>query len=403
VSKNHRRIGRSEKVSPIKPILGRVALALVGLFLGLSAAEIGLRVCDYEGSHERRSTVFDGDLGQLRVDSWVHLAVFDPRRSDHVVVNGQRVAFEKEGGLTRVVFIGDSATWGAGVEPGQAYPAVFRDLEKTRCEADLEVLNAAVIGMTMVGEYRLLADRLVMLQPDVVVLGLFMANDINWNLGNEHLLDESPSVWVRLWGQLRTHSALAHFAHLRLLAFSADSGAFGGYGGVQPESSVLGLKLIDDAGMHMLDYFGGEIATYKRRYSAPMEHAFVLLQDLLSRFDSLAAAHDFQFVVLVIPTASQIDDRLLMFRWPDPWGTVQRRGYDLSEEDLDFQKPLNRVREMCAETGILCIDPTEDLRRLGAARVIIRGDDHPSPAGHRVLASSLVARFDSQNHQFVNR
>ena len=131
-------------------------------------------------------------------------------------------------------------------------------------------------------------------------------------------------------------SALAHFAHLRLLALSADSGAFGGYGGAQPKSSVLGLSLIDDAGMHLLDYFGGEIATYKRRYSAPMEHAFVLLEDLLSRFHTLAETDDFQFVVLVIPTASQIDNELRMFRWPDPWGTIRRRGYDLSQDDLDF-------------------------------------------------------------------
>jgi hypothetical protein len=387
---------------PAKLIIGRVALTLVGLLLGLSVAEIGLRVCDYEGSHERRSTVFDGDLGQVRADSWVNFAVFDPRRSDHVVVNGQKIPFEKGIGLTRLVFIGDSATWGAGVEHGEAYPAVFQDLEETLGVGNLEVLNAAVIGMTMVGEYRLLADRLVTLKPDVVVLGLFMANDINWNLGNEHLLDESPSVWIRVWGRLRTHSALAHFAHLRLLAFSADSGAFGGHGGAQPRSSALGLDLIDDGGMHMLDYFGGEIATYMRRYSAPMEHAVVLLEDLLSRFKGLSETHGFQFVVLVIPTASQIDNELLMFRWPDPWGTIRRRGYNVSEEDLDFQKPLNLLKAICAESKIICIDPMKDLRRIGAAQVILSGDDHPSPEGHRVLATALVAHFDSQNLQFVN-
>jgi hypothetical protein len=387
----------------VKLIIGRVALAFVSLFLGLSVAEIGLRIFGYEGEHERRATVFDDELGQIRADSWVHDADFDPRRNQHVVVNGRKVAFEKSEHRTRIVFLGDSATWGAGVEPAEAYPLIFQDLEEERGEEKLEVLNAAVIGMTTVGEYRLLADRLVTLKPDIVVLGFFMANDINWNLGNEHLLDESPSVWIRLWQQFRMHSALAHFAHLRLLAFSADSGAFGGYGGVQPKSSVLGLKLIDDSGIHMLDYFGGEIATYKKRYSAPMEHAFVLLRELLSRFDTLAETRGFQFAVLVIPTASQIDDELLMFRWPDPWGTIRRRGYDLSKDDLDLQKPLKLMREMCAETGILCIDPTEELRRLGAAVVVLSADDHPSREGHRVLAKTLSSHFDAQNQRFVNR
>jgi lysophospholipase L1-like esterase len=384
-------------------IAGRVALALSGLVLGLCAAEIGLRVVGYEGEHERLATVFDDDLGQIRADSWVHDAVFDPHRSDHVNVNGQKVTFEKSAGRTRIVFLGDSATWGAGVEPAEAYPVVFRDLEEERDDGNLEVLNAAVIGMTTVGEYRLLADRVLTLDPDVVVLGLFMANDINWNLGNEHLLDASPSVWIRLWGRLRKHSALIHFAHLRLLAFSAESGAFGGYGGAQPRSSVLGLDLIDDRGMHMLDYFGGEIATYERRYSATMEHAFTLLKELLFRFNTLAESSGFQFVVLVIPTASQIDDELMMFRWPDPWGTVQRRGYDVSEEDLDFQKPLHLVREICEETRVLCVDPTEDLRRLGATRVVLPADDHPSREGHRVLAETLAGHFDSQQGRFADR
>jgi len=403
VPKSQRHPGKSRTVTPVKLILGRLAVALVGLLLGLSAAEIALRVCDYEGSHERRSTVFDGDLGQLRVDSWVLQADFDPLRSDHVVVNGRKVDFLKSDDRTRVVFLGDSATWGAGVQPDEAYPLVFQDLAENRGGAKLEVVNAAVIGMTTVGEYRLLADRILTLDPDIVVLGLFMANDINWNLGNEHLLDESPSLWIRVWGWFRTHFALAHFTHLRLLALSAESGAFGGHGGAQPRSSVLGLNLIDESGMHMLDYFGGEIATYKKRYSAPMEHAFVLLDDLLSRFDRLSEAHGFEFVVLLMPTASQIDNQLLMFRWPDPWGTVRRRGYEVAVEDLDFQKPLNLVKDLCERNRILCIDPTGDLRRLGARRVILQGDDHPSPEGHRILAASLVSHFDSQNRQFINR
>lgn len=403
MSKSRRHLGKSKTVSSVGLIIGRFVLILAGLVLGLFAAEIGLRLVGYDGDHERWATVFDDELGQVRADSWVHDADFDRRRNEHVVVNGREVAFEKSAGRTRIVFLGDSATWGAGVDSAEAYPLVFQDLEKKRGDDSLEVVNAAVIGMTTVGEYRLLADRVLALKPDIVVLGLFMANDINWNLGNEHLLDETSSIRVKLWWWLRTHSALAHFVHLRLLAFSADSGTFGGYGGEQPRSSVLGLNLVDDGGMHMLDYFGGEVATYERQYSASMEHAFGLLGDLLSRFNTLSETHGFQFVVLVIPTASQIDDELLMFRWPDPWGTIQRRGYDVSKDDLDFQKPLRLVRAMCVESGIICVDPTEELRHLGALRVVIRGDDHPSPDGHRILATTLVAHFDPRNQRFVNR
>lgn len=380
---------------------GRIVLIFAGLFLGLVAAEIGLRVTGYEGMQERVSTVFHDDLGQVPADAWVNNAVFDPRGSNHVVINQQKVAFKKRESQTRLVFVGDSGTAGVGVEHDEAFPLVFGNLEGSRGIHDLEIVNAGVVGMTSVGEYRLLADRIVKIHPDIVVLGIFMANDINFNLGNRHLLGEQPSWWRTLWVRLRGRSALAHFSYFQLLALDAKFGFFGAFDATSPEEAWP-ITLTDDSGINMIDYLGGEIATYKKWYSPLMEYAFELLREILWRFMVLAEKEGFQFVVAVIPTASQIADELEMFFVADPLEDLRQRGINISEDDFDFQKPMRRVRNICMELAIVCIDPTVAMRRIGAANAIIPRDDHLSVEGHRILAESLVRHFDARHRQFTN-
>ena len=394
-------INRELPSSAFARIVVRILLIGAGLILGLFLAEIGLRMVGYEGMQERVNTVFHDDLGQVPTDAWVHNAVFDPRGSNTVVINRQTVSFEKPDNRTRVVFIGDSGTQGVGVKDEEAFPVVFRALKESHGFRDLEVVNAGVVGMTSVGEFRLLEDGLVKLQPDIVVLGLFMANDINFNLGNRHLLGESTSWWMMRWVRLRERSALAHFSYFQLLALDTKSGFLGKLGAAAPEDEWP-TTLTDDSGISMIDYVGGEIATYKRHYSPLMDYAFELLREILSRFMILAEKEGFQFVVAVIPTASQIDDELVMFVFEDPLGGLRQRGVIVSEDDFDFQKPLRNLKSICKELAIICVDPTIAMQRIGAQNAILPRDDHLSVAGHRILAERLVRHFNNRYQRFTN-
>jgi lysophospholipase L1-like esterase len=373
-----------------------------GLLLGFAAAEIILRLVGYEGMEERTNTVIDRELGTRAVDAWVDHAVFDPSRVDHVVINGQRVPFEKREGRTRIVFIGDSGTEGHGVEPKEAYPIVFSSIELANGVRELEVINAGIRGMTNVGEFNLLASRIVMLQPDIVILGLFMANDINWNLNDRHLLGEKPSRRAAFWDWLRYRSASAHFAHLQLLAINTKYGLINRLKADQPVSKLSAVNLIDEDGINMVDYIGGEVATYRKHPSRLTEYAFEVLRDVMWRFKSLADIHGFQFGVLIIPTSSQIEGDLRMLTAPTVLNELRDRGIVIDKSDLDVGRPLKVVRDLCTELEIVCIDPVEKLRRIGTTRAILPGDDHFTADGHRVLAVSLVAHFSDKNRQFFS-
>ena len=133
-----------------------------------------------------------------------------------------------------------------------------------------------------------------------------------------------------------------------------------------------------------------------------MNYAFDLLKEVLRRCKTLGAEHGFQFAVLVIPTSSQIADDLQMFSAPEVLKELQHNGVDISEKELDFKKPLSIVEHFCADLEIPSIDPTEDLRQIGAKAAIIPEDDHLSPAGHQVVATTLVERYDHEGRRFVH-
>jgi len=71
-----------------------------------------------------------------------------------------------------VLVLGDSMTYGHGVEDAETYPALLEQLEP-----GLEVINAGVPGYSGVEQLLLLRDEGLRLAPDLVVLGFFW-NDV---------------------------------------------------------------------------------------------------------------------------------------------------------------------------------------------------------------------------------
>lgn len=159
-------------------LAGRLGLVVAGIFAALLFAELTVRVFGYAGQQERLEVEFDDTYGDVEADSWI----FGPplegggtfETNDHVHT------VRKPASTWRMLFVGDSGTAGSGVGGPHAFPVQL--LRLYHGGGRVEVVNAGVPGLTTVGELRLLRDRLLVLEPDVVVIGLFMANDLQFNL-----------------------------------------------------------------------------------------------------------------------------------------------------------------------------------------------------------------------------
>ncbi len=372
--------------------LSRLVLVLLGTAAGLGIGECGLRAAGFDEEMARRRTVYDPRYGTVRADSWVFDFHVDPGE-DTVDLRGRRVPLRKEEGEVRVLFVGDSGTEGVRVSLDQTYPLELeRILDSERPGHPVRAVNAGVFGMTTIDELHFLESRLLPLDPDVVVLGLFMANDINFNLGHvERLRTVEPEG--SFGRELVRSSALAHFLYLQAVALNARHGWFRADGFAAESVVPREIALVDERGFHMLSYPAGEVATYAREPSALVQHAFEVLDNVLWRMKRLGERHGFALRVILIPTPSTIAGRLTLLHYPDIWDDLRRAGIEVEEVDLDYDAPTRRVLAICRELDLVCFDPTERMREIGMD-VFFPDDEHPTATGHAVLARELADGYE---------
>lgn len=372
-----------------KPILQNLLILGTSILLTCCVLEIFLRINGYEGDTERIRTVFSQFYGKVNKNSWIF--EIDPSAGPSVFINDRSYPVAKSEGEKRVIFLGDSGTYGAGLpDIDLSFPFVFEDaIRRARPHLNLSVINAGVIGMTTIGEYHLLKMRLLGLKPDAVILGLFMANDINFNLAHERrVLTSRAGSWIsRAYYRLIEKSALTHFLHLRLLALNSGFKLDVSNDRYQVQK-VSTSPPVDQNGLSFASYIEGEVSTYYQEYSPWMNQAFDILENVLFKFKMLSQAHDFQFSVVLLPTTSMVLERLYLAKLPELDEHLRSTG-QLNPDELDFHKPLRKVMEICKKLKIVCVDPTEDFKREGL-KAFIKGDDHLSALGHKIVSDKLL-------------
>jgi hypothetical protein len=341
-------------------ILQRFALVLGALLAALVALEIGLRAVGYEGAETRQPFRFSHEFGEISSDVLRQLMPFDDDGT-RVHLRGQDVPYARRPGVTRVFFIGDSDTAGMGVSLEQAFPAHFARRVEASAPGTVDVVNFGVPGMSPVGEYRFFTRHLAALRPDVVVMGLFMPNDLSFCLddGQDHAPDGAALRESFL--HVRDRFALLHFLHLRLLAASGRSGALT-YEQARHDPALLPYAL-SYRGLHARRYDVGELLTYLVEDVPLTDAMWAALEDVLRRFRRLADANDFQFAVVLLPAGSPVFGRLHVEGVPDILERQNRfAGETFTEADFDVDKATRRVLDACRRTGTLCIDPTPRMR-----------------------------------------
>jgi lysophospholipase L1-like esterase len=167
----------------LKPLGLRLLAAAIGVAAGVAGTELLLRVVDIAREH--------GDLRGLHVARpdrpWLYglrpgadLRLREPREVRYRInADGFRDRIRsrpKPDGVFRILALGDSVTFGYGVEEDETYPM---RLEASFAATDrIEVLNLGVGGYNPYTEAMLLADLGPAYQPDLVLVQ-FCINDLN--------------------------------------------------------------------------------------------------------------------------------------------------------------------------------------------------------------------------------
>lgn len=286
---------------------------------------------------------------------------------------GQRdaeIEIPKLPGVFRILVVGDSFTVGASVEQHEAFPQVLGQILKGTGSATVEVVNAGVGGWAPFQYAQFLEYYGDAFEPDLVVTGLFVGNDIFVDVfGVEDTLttirgrrvsretQQSPWGETQVWLYERSHIA-------RLLM----------------KQSVEPLKFLREHCGEFNPYF---LAVQRNRIrnhiAVPTSGELELLEGniaQLERIERWSAARGIPHIVFIFPDENQVNpllqEALLM---PE-----ERQAYD-------FASPQTLLQSRMDERGIIWSDLLEVLR--ADPRCLFMNDSHWTPEGHALVAAQI--------------
>ncbi len=196
-----------------------IIVSVVSLLLSLGAVELGIRLLDPLGlsyyellGQYSRDKLADEHLLFRHKPSW------ERRYGDVLVTYNERglrdrPILPKAEGEFRILALGDSVTFGWGVQQDQVFTSRLEQLLPGRLQRPARVINSGVGGYNTVQEVTYFKREGITLQPDLVLL-TYVVNDIEENrLFNPWARPKSfKDKAMKLLGKLRSYQ-LAHHTY----------------------------------------------------------------------------------------------------------------------------------------------------------------------------------------------
>lgn len=344
-------------------VLGEIAYRCFGPVLPVSAGEQGFiltpsgeRVPSSEIYHfmVRRGDISDegdGPRGHLQPSLETRMGYAHPLwsyydRDGCITIKNNSLGFrddefpvQKPTGEWRVIALGDSFTYGMGVQANDNWPTVLeRSLAQQRGSA-VQVINAGMAcgnGARSAAEYApWLAREGMAFGPDLVILG-FCLNDVSDDVP---MLSYAPAKYEPVLGGISRVLGAATFLARMRAARATDTSK--------------GIEAILD--------------------SAPAKARWQAVQEGLRAIAATCAAAKVPFVVAVFPMMSQLDG-------PYPYGRIHAM-----------------VGEFCQREGIRCVDLLAVFRGRADQNLWVHGtDQHPNDVGHRLMADGIFSFLREQ-------
>ena len=273
----------------------------------------------------------------------------------------------------RIIAIGDSFTYGAGVSYDQAFVTLLEHGLKER-NADVEILNMGVPGWGPHEELELLKSTAVNFKPDLVLLNVFVGNDI---IPDGHF---EPAMLVA--GQRYVVHGSGNWIHDHL----------------EPQRWFLyhHLHYLRTIGPRRLEQVLGPAAGKRVTWRRPVREACMLYWKADARsFESYwSQAREALEAIVRLLRSRRIDvilvlhpdvDQLYVPRLPCGRGTTI--------DQYDFERPQRLLREWAAMHDVPVVDLLPGFQQLPQPDLLYlvhQDDTHYNAEGHRLVAGTML-------------
>ena len=305
--------------------------------------------------------------------------------------------YAKLGGTKRIAVLGDSFVWGYGVENHEMVSTVIQNLIP-----DTETLNFGVKGYSTVQEVVRFETEGLRYDPDVTLL-FFCWNDLEDNFDSKDLsrpivvVDDDDDLHITNRPvQNRHKSPLKQWFQRNVRVFG-----FARYGSEliqnkfkeRRRSEVLRAKpQTIKAGSAKKRKNGRMEFSMVDMYAPPapeMERAWMAMRLLLSKAKNLAESSGGSLIVVYVAMKEAMDKQVFETE-------MSRAGLDPESGTLDWDRPSNKLGDICAGLEIQYVDLTPVFRHQPEPHsLFLKKNAHWSVAGHQLAAETVADRIKS--------
>ena len=358
-----------------KFILNIIVFAL-SLAACLAILEIGLRISGYGAL--QRVVMGDPVFGyRLRPDKRTVCAGVEIKISSQGLRDELHI-MPKPPGAYRILFLGDSQTFGAGVRADEAFPKQVGSL------LGVETINTGCPGWGPDQEVLFLKNYGIRFQPVVAVLAIFIGNDFDDLLANPEdryivtdLSGFQPCSEGALAGKHTSFSrkvkSLLRY-QCRTYAFLADKSKL-----VKANNNSLYARKFK-----LENRIPFALQIYKIVETAESQTARQRMDVVISDFAAYCREQHIEPYVAIIPSQDQTDEKRFE-------KIVKTYGLNLS--DFDRTLPNKALVAFCRTLNVECFDGYSviaDNSQEGPQGAYLVNDTHLNRYGHRIIAEGLA-------------
>ena len=352
-----------------------IGLTLCSIIFVLLLCEVSLRLGGWKvvtfyplaGFHQ-----FDPDLGWIQIPN--HEASFRGRdfnvriRSNSLGFRDTEYPFSRQAGMKRIIVLGDSMTWGWGVEKDEIFCEVAEKEMK-----NIEFINLGQDAYGTAQEYLLFKKFGVKFSPDLTVLAFHyndLYNNSGYNLKRPNFKLQGETLILK-----NRPKPLSFFRKTKQLL----------------QKNFLFFNFIDYKYALLIKKLGKSsdityrfVGCFNKNYSEKTQKAWDLTEALLAEINELT---HHRLLIMYIPDRLQVENE-----------TYQKAlsSSKVNEKRIDMLGPNKMLNRFAENHGIPFLDLTPYLREAHERKIPVyfKHDGHLTKEGHKLAGQTLKEKVE---------
>jgi len=322
-------------------------------------------------------------------------------KTNSLGLRNKEIELSKKQNEFRIVVLGDSFTFGYGVEGDQTYVYFLNEFLKkyspfnsSNSNMNVETINCGVGAYGTKKEIKFYEKYCRELNPDLVILGFYVGNDLFDNSEIDPMtISDGLLIKTRSLDDYQKEKNKIFSLNLFLNRFHITHFIKNRISGYEEKKVIIPVEeWYKNQFYHRLSLL---LTNSLQSVSKEMEDTL----NLLKAFDKSLKSRGVRFVVLLIPFKEQV----INLRQEKVKEAILKKTYHLKEEDFDFFLPQKRLKDYFKKNAIPVCDVAPGFVKSRQNRnLYYKEDDHWTVDGHK-LTAEILHRFLLRNSTIFNQ